>query len=260
MSARHACHRWLVDRTPPDSTVESAGIQLDLPAAPDIDRIVADVVGSHLHDPERRGLVEGCAAVITSGPPGAGKSHAIEQRADQLRGYRRIDPDALKDELLERFLRQGFLTRLDAYVLPDGRRLTPREVAWCVHAQSVRAADLIRRECLARQENIIIEGTLHWHGIVDQLERELVDDGQYDNALILNVQASESIVQARAEARWWNDRTADPLGGRFIHPKIISTLCAETGGKTHSTRHAVEAARRLAEAGLDVELETMTAD
>lgn len=188
----------------------------------------------------------------------AAELEAVEHRADELHGYRRIDPDALKDDLLERYLRQGFLKRLDAYLLPDGRRLTPREVARCVHTESVRAADLIRRECLARQENIIIEGTLHWTRIVDQMERELVDDGEYERVLILNVQAPESLVQERAQERWWKGRAADPLGGRFIHPQIISTLCAYIDGETQSARHAIEAARRLAEAGLDAELETTT--
>lgn len=67
----------------------------------------------------------GRAVVIAAGPPGAGKSGALNTM--DLRGYRLIDPDDAKDMILGDAERHGLLSYRHSCVLPDGNSVSVRD-------------------------------------------------------------------------------------------------------------------------------------
>jgi hypothetical protein len=73
-------------------------------------------------------LLEGFAAVVTAGPPGAGKtSRLCEEGYDEE--WRRIDPDIFKEMLVADATSDPDLATLLSPDLPDGRPVMPLELA-----------------------------------------------------------------------------------------------------------------------------------
>lgn len=157
---------------------------------------------------------QGLALIVTAGPPGGGKSSAVASLGLEA-AYRRIDPDEIKVWLLEREVQSGLYEDLLATGLSDGRQLMPFEMASLVHKESVELAAAMRRLCLAKGENLLIEGTLRWHGQPDVHVRELNGFG-YERLDVLLVDVPEPVAQQRALDRWWSDRVnpAATMGGR----------------------------------------------
>lgn len=167
----------------------------------------------------------GMAAVITAGPPGAGKSAAIRENYP-AGDWRMIDADIVKDLILLGEMDAGTFAGELSIALPDGHLVMPRELAGLVHRESVIVADLIRRRCVSEGENIVIEGTLGWAPHGPQLLRELAAAG-YERVEIVDVDLSRPVALERAASRWWSGRQAaiaggDRLGGRFIPPAAIN--------------------------------------
>ena len=102
-------------------------------------------------------------AVITAGPPGAGKTTTIDQHGaaelGDLSRYRRVDPDSVKDLLLNRAIADGIYEAMLRDHLADGRPLMARELSGLVHEEAVRLAREMRRQCMSRGESLIIEGS-----------------------------------------------------------------------------------------------------
>lgn len=177
-------------------------------------------------------LLHGFAAVITAGPPGAGKSALIDDRFP-IGEWRRIDADAVKDLIVTREIAAGTFDRQLAVVLADDHEVLPRELASLVHGESVIIADSIRRRALAEEENVIIEGTLGWAPHGPRLLRELAAAG-YEHVDIVDVEVSQAVALERAVERWWSGRQAalgggDPLGGRFTPPAAIIEKYTDDG-------------------------------
>lgn len=117
----------------------------------------------------------GKAIIVTAGAPGAGKSRVLDDF--DLSGYRRIDPDAIKDVLLESAENEGLLQYRNRIQLPDGAGVHLRELASHVHLFSTSVSDLMRSTALARGENIVVDGSLAWGPLAQQYVDELLDSG-----------------------------------------------------------------------------------
>jgi hypothetical protein len=174
----------------------------------------------------------GMAAVVTAGPPGAGKSAAVRERYPAGQ-WRVIDADIVKDLILVAEMDAGRLAGKLSIDLPDGHPVMPRECAGLVHRESVIVADLIRRRCVAEGENIVIEGTLGWAPHGPQLLRDLAAAG-YERVDIVDVDVPQSVALERATSRWWSGRQAaisggDRLGGRFTPPAAIDDKYGPAG-------------------------------
>ena len=167
---------------------------------------------------------QGTAAIITAGVPGAGKSSAVDMvLGDAAPEFRRLDADLIKDDLLVDAMHCGLFDDLLSTTLSDGRPIAPRELAALVHHESTQIWDALRRHCIARGEQVVIEGTLTWPPLGTSLLTELSAAG-YADITVIAVEVPESVAQQRALNRWWNVRSAgvDELGGRFTPPDVIA--------------------------------------
>ncbi|MEO8528822.1 MAG: zeta toxin family protein [Pseudolysinimonas sp.] len=173
--------------------------------------------------------VGGLMAIVTAGPPGAGKSTWLEHEG-RVNGYRVIDPDVIKDALLRSLATHGDFDDLYRHLLPDGAPIRPRELAGLVHAESVAISHTILQTSLKRGENIAIQGTLGW---TEQPNRILhdADTHGYANLTIVDVEVDRETALARSLERWWVGRinANDPLGGRFVPRRVINGLFTDQG-------------------------------
>lgn len=193
-------------------------------------------------------------AVVTAGPPGAGKSTVLDG-ASSMAGFRHVDADSFKDALLGDAQQRGLLQRWTATSLSDGRPVAPRELAGFVHAESTAVADAMRDACLAAGEDLIIHGTLSSAAYVDQLLAEL-DDYGYAKLVIYDVEVPAAQAIEQALGRWWRVREAgkDPLGGRFVPPDAIGSYFAADSERSRTATNAIALRDRAEALGWDVEL------
>lgn len=123
----------------------------------------------------------GRTAIVTAGPPGAGKSALLKTRIADLDEYRVIDADIIKDHLIRQAIADGIYDHLLAMApLADGHGLAPRELSALVHVESVRLAEAIRETCTSLKENVVIEGTITWYLQGPNIFRELADNDYFD--------------------------------------------------------------------------------
>ncbi len=186
-------------------------------------------------------------ALATAGPPGVGKSSSIDRLRLAGQGWRVLDADVIKDYLLRDAVACGVYDDLVDRTLPDGHPVLPRELATLVHSESTILLDAITEICMARGENIVLEGTFSWPGLGPRLLTDLAVAG-YEKFTILDVEAPAEITRARALARWWHGRLdaingGDPFGGRFTPGFVIDALYIEDTEVTicaHNARTAFE--------------------
>lgn len=186
---------------------------------------------------------DGRSAVVTAGAPGSGKTSMLRTVIPDLSDYRVIDADIIKDYLIEQALDDGIYDHLLAETLADGHKLAPRELAALAHLESVRLADQIRRLCIIRKENLVVEGTLSWNGQGPKIFRELAD-AEYTNIEIYGVDIGKAAAHEQALTRWWQGRqlwinNADHLGGRFTPADAID-ICYTTAGISICTTNALQ--------------------
>ena len=168
---------------------------------------------------------EARSAVLTAGAPGAGKSTSLIEHVDELEGYRRLDADDIKDELLKRALVDGIYEDLLDRKLADGHPVSLRELATLVHEESYTIFSQVRSLCIGRRENLIIEGTLAWEREGFRIVEQLSSAG-YVDVHIIDVEVPFDVAVEQAMSRWWSARVADrtekgALGGRFVPPEVI---------------------------------------
>jgi hypothetical protein len=130
---------------------------------------------------------EGAAALLTAGPPGAGKSTAVDLLDSAMSRWRRLDADLVKEYLVADAVASGDYDDLLGRMLVDGGPVMPAELASATHVESLSILRDIREECLRRGENVIIEGTLGWAPDGAQLLGELLAAG-YQDLDILDVE------------------------------------------------------------------------
>lgn len=157
--------------------------------------------------------------------------------------YRIIDADIIKDRIIEQALTDGIYDHLlTAAPLADGHSLAPRELAALVHLESVTLADQIRRDCVSRKENVVIEGTLTWHEQGPNIFRELADNN-YTDLEVYGIDIDHATAHEQALDRWWQCRRRwiaglDALGGRFTPSDTIDICYPPTGGESDCTTNA----------------------
>lgn len=199
------------------------------------------VIGEYLdrQTPSRGGY----SAIVTAGAPGAGKSTALREYGADLAGFRVLDPDIVKDYLIEQALRDGIYDDILSHCLDDGSTVAPRELAALVHHESTRLIDQIRRICITQRENIVVEGTLSWKGLPPKLVTEFTE-GEYESVEVIAIEADRGTCHEQALSRWWSGRRqwvdgADSLGGRFTPPAAID-ICYTDNESSLCTEHAIE--------------------
>lgn len=183
----------------------------------------------------------GQAVVVSAGPPGAGKTSALNTL--RLDGYRRIDPDQAKDLVLEEARKLGLLDYRLAHTLLDGGPVGIRELSTHIHSISAKVADTVRQLALATGENVVIEGTLSWDRLPGQYIKELFNAG-YESLDVVDVEAPLHVTKERARERWWTGRCEDAFGGRFVPEAVIEGLYSDSGPEQSC---CVANARALAE-------------
>jgi hypothetical protein len=182
-----------------------------------------------------------CAAIISAGPPGAGKSTALRERHLVDTSYRYLDADIVKDELLRRAIADGHYADLLSTTLADAHPIAPRELAALVHAESTEVIDDVREVCLQRRENVVIEGTLQW-GPQGGILMAQLSARDYTDVRIVDVEVPASIAHEQAVRRWWEGRIRgisgqDRMGGRFTPPAAVARLY-EQGSVSRCAAHA----------------------
>jgi adenylate kinase family enzyme len=204
-------------------------------------RFKNDLVSEYLdrHD----GPSEEATAIITAGVPGAGKTTMLEKVVEDLANFRRLDADVFKVELIEKAVADGIYADILDRKLEDGHGVAPMELAPLVHRESNDLLlNMTLTECLDRQENIVIEGTLTW----DEQPRVLYDQlakAGYSHVIVLGIEVEQEVAHRQALSRWWTDRQAwhagaHALGGRFTPPYSIEDGFAG-GALSVCTRHAL---------------------
>ncbi len=148
----------------------------------------------------------GRTAIVTAGPPGAGKSSLLRARIADLDEYRIIDPDIIKDHIIKQAITDGIYDGLMAGApFADGRGLAPRELSALVHVESVRLAEAIRETCTSLKENVVIEGTLTWQLQGPNIFRELADNDYFDIE-VYGIDIEQEEAHESALDRWWKLR------------------------------------------------------
>lgn len=201
----------------------------------------------------RMSPAEGRTAVITAGPPGAGKTTALIAQVADLDTYRDLDADTIKEYLIEQALNDGIYGDLLKLPLADGHPVAPFELAALVHDESTQLIEEIRRQCLLQSENVVVQATLQWDGHGPRIFSQLAA-ADYKAVRILAVEADPAVAHEQALRRWWERRTAwiagtHALGGRFVPPAAID-LCYAASGRSVCAQHAealIDRARRLGE-------------
>ncbi len=178
-------------------------------------------------------------AIITAGPPGAGKSSAttsVLSRRDS-KDYRWIDPDRFKDLLLQKALSDGsfpsLVSREVASLQYAGSRFHLREFGSLVHSESCTLSHKAAALTRARAENLIYDTTLPTRVGASHAIKPLQKAGY--RVTIISVECTRDEAIERTRDRWRAGRAAalrEPsgstsnraLGARFVPPDYIASL------------------------------------
>ncbi|MDN5757750.1 MAG: zeta toxin family protein [Tomitella sp.] len=153
---------------------------------------------------------EGACAVVTSGPPGAGKSTIVNSLGYQD-GYRDIDADVVKTLLLRRCIADGLYGEVLDIVLPDGHHIFAGELAALVHDASTDIANAIIEMATQQRENVVIQGTLRWSPHAKDMLNSLAFN-EYTDVEIISVEIDQKSAMQQAIDRWWRSRET-AIGG-----------------------------------------------
>ncbi|MEN4397421.1 zeta toxin family protein [Mycolicibacterium conceptionense] len=251
-------NRRLRNRIHTQITALHEGGRLGVPAAVSdylTERVIQEVAEEYRAQ-ERDAPNDGRAAIVTAGVPGAGKSSMLDTMAV---GYRRIDPDEIKNILLARLETAGLLNIRHRHVLADGRPISPGELAGWVHSASTRAADRVRDQSLHFGENFVMEGTLSWHELPTTYVDALASH-DYEQLTVLDIEVPLTIAIEQAKKRWWNGRQSKKtwhnieLGGRFISEAAIKGFYAGARSASNCAANARKLYRNANEAGIEAEV------
>lgn len=202
-------------------------------------RLLDDLKSEGEGDIEKDGL----AALVTAGPPGAGKSTLVTELhlAD---GWRRIDADDIKVRLLQAGLQDGIFDSVLSRRLADGYPIMLNELASLVHNESAFLAGQLIERCLEARENVVIEGTLSWVGLPRRYAR-MLELNEYASVTILDVEVDCATALEQAFKRWTEGRVevingATHGGGRFTPREAITALYDATGQFSVCNQNAVD--------------------
>ncbi|GHG64207.1 zeta toxin family protein [Streptomyces griseocarneus] len=176
-------------------------------------------------------------AIMTAGPPGAGKTSARESVQERLspEGWRVIDPDEFKDNLLRQALDDGtFQDLVPESVRESGERFYPRELAPLVHDESVRLAEQAQAQAIAAGENVVIDGTLAGRDKPDRIAQSLTEAGYTIH--VVDVETTADVSRERVMGRWQEpyieaeekaergEDVSKELGGRWVNSEVVDFM------------------------------------
>lgn len=192
-------------------------------------RLLDELIAEGEGDIEKDGL----AAVVTAGPPGAGKSTTVDVLHMGGKGWRVIDSDEIKKRLLEEAIRDGLFADPLAHRLADGYFIMPNELSGLVHNESVFLADRLIERSLEERENVVIHGTLAWDGLARRYAK-MLELNEYESLTIVDVEVDCATALRQAYRRWSEGRTreingAREGGGRFTPSEAITRLYNASG-------------------------------
>lgn len=172
---------------------------------------------------------DGNAVVLMAGPPGVGKSTILRRKTPPTSLV--IDPDDIKELLIQDGLTNGLWGSLLATDHLDGEPVTPAELSGLVHAESVMIAEQMFADALQLGDNVVLCGTLSYTPYARSLLAQIEDSG-YERLSILDVEAPKNVVRARVLHRWWIGRRnrierGNGHGGRYVPLQVIDTLFPE---------------------------------
>lgn len=203
-------------------------------------RLLDDLMAEHERDREKEGEA---TAVITAGPPGAGKSSMVRGMGLKPAGARVVDADAVKLKLVEAAVSEGIFDALLSHRLADGYPIMPSELSSLVHDESVFLADRMMQRCLEAKENVVIEGTFAWPGLRRRYMK-LLDMNDYSSVVLLDVEVDRETAMRQAHQRWANGRAEaiagrNTMGGRFTPRGAIHLLFEDEDGLSVCHQNAV---------------------
>lgn len=184
-------------------------------------------------------------AIITAGPSGAGKSSVLPDVCKRLspEPWRQIDPDDMKDRLLQQAQRDGSYDRLvPAGMGEPGERFYPRELAALVHEESSLLSKAAQAQAIAAGENVVIDGTLANGEKAHHLARTLQQEGYEIH--IVDVEAPEHVARERVVGRWQGpyeqiearaeqgQDVSKELGGRWVPGEVLDPIYANGPDRT----------------------------
>ncbi|MGB8404897.1 MAG: zeta toxin family protein [Mycobacterium sp.] len=203
---------------------------------------------------------QGRSALVAAGVPGAGKSTLIDALTS---GYRRIDPDQIKDIVLAELDGAGLIDVRHDHALADGLPVSPGELAGWVHNASIEAANQVRLASLQLGENFVMEGTLSWRPLTDSHVDELAAAG-FERLTIVDVEVPLPVAVEQSKQRWWLDRHAGrlthgaALGGRFIAESVLSKHFLKRTNVSGCAINARKLYHNANDAGIESELIVVT--
>lgn len=166
---------------------------------------------------------DGKVAIVTAGPPGAGKSTRVDTIPGRD-GYRHIDSDDIKSRLLDVLSEHGVFDDIHRVgQMLDGQPILLYELSGWVHSISTDLQRDLIRSAILRGENVLIEGTLGWDGLVDRYGTWL-EDAEYERIDIIDVEVSLTDAIENVRQRWWKARCRGGSGGRFMADERIADL------------------------------------
>lgn len=186
----------------------------------------------------------GLAAIITAGPPGAGKTTTRKSLGMGGTGWRVVDADEIKVRLLDDAVQEGRFDSLLTRRLADGYSIMPNELSTLVHNESVDLANRLIERCLEAQENVVIEGTLSWEGLPNRYLKWL-ELNDYNSVTLLDIEVDQATALEQAYVRWSEGRIGTIngthiRGGRFTPRDAITALYDSTDGFSKCNRNAVD--------------------
>ncbi|MEW2417456.1 zeta toxin family protein [Streptomyces sp. NPDC046866] len=176
-------------------------------------------------------------AIIMAGPPGAGKSHQaskVMQEIDPGARWRKIDPDYLKDLILEESCSDHTFEDIVPPRLRDSEpdRAYPRELAALVHKESTDLAQRILSVSIVTGENLLLDRTLKTYQNAADLVALLIERSY--KVFIFDMETSRTVSVDSVYNRWADGyRKAEEnfrvggttvcreMGGRFVPPIIV---------------------------------------